>query len=185
MAPRGRRVGLGVAVALVAVSAACSIPSDTAGERTTAPTPTAAAGLGDAPSPTAGASSAAGVPSPADAPSAAVVTDAAFVSPSGNIGCYLTAETARCDIAKKSWAPPPAPDDCDLDWASGVAVGKPGEATFTCAGDTVLGAPDKLEYGQALKAGPIRSDSSSAGMRCENTATGHGFTIAKERYDLF
>ena len=114
-----------------------------------------------------------------------MVTEAAFVSPSGNIGCYLTVDMARCDVAKKSWSAPPAPADCDLDWGSGVTVGKTGEATFTCAGDTVLGAPDKLEYGQALKAGPIRCDSASIGMRCENTTTGHGFTVAKEKYELF
>jgi hypothetical protein len=114
-----------------------------------------------------------------------VVTEAAFASPSGNIGCYLTVEGARCDIAKKSWAPPPAPESCTLDWGFGVAVGKAGEATFTCAGDTVLGAQDKLEYGRSLKAGPIRCDSDSSGMRCENTATGHGFRLAKEQYDLF
>ena len=185
-----RLLGLGVSVALIAVSAACSDSSGTADERVTAPTPTAAAnaGLGDAPSGATSPGAAASTRAPSSAggaPSAAVVTDAAFVSPSGNIGCFLTVDGARCDIAQKSWAAPPAPDDCDLAWGSGVTVGKSGEATFTCAGDTVLGAQDKLGYGQALKAGTIRCDSTSTGMRCENTATGHGFIVAKEKYDLF
>ncbi|BCJ54725.1 hypothetical protein Asp14428_62000 [Actinoplanes sp. NBRC 14428] len=114
-----------------------------------------------------------------------MVTEAAFASPSGNIGCYLTEEAARCDIAKKSWSPGAAPADCQLDWGSGIAVAGTGEATFTCAGDTVLGAKDKLEYGRSLKAGDFRCDSEPQAMRCENEASGHGFTLAKEQYNIF
>ncbi|MEV4707669.1 DUF6636 domain-containing protein [Actinoplanes sp. NPDC049316] len=179
-APGFRRAALGASVALIAALVACSSPS---GTRNEGATPTAASndGLGDAPAPT-------GPSRPAPATTTAaptVVTEAAFASPSGNIGCYLTAEAARCDIAEKSWSPPPAPASCTLDWGFGVTVGRAGEATFTCAGDTVLGAKDELEYGRSLKAGPIRCDSESTGMRCENTTTGHGFRLAKEKYDLF
>ncbi|MEV4638535.1 DUF6636 domain-containing protein [Actinoplanes sp. NPDC049548] len=160
--------------------------SSSSGSRTDpAVTPTAAsnAGLGDAPA--SSASSASSAPSASPVASPQVVTEAAFVSPSRNIGCYLSVDGARCDLAKKNWSAGPAPADCELDWGFGVAVGKTGQANFTCAGDTVLGANDILEYGQALRAGDFRCDSGSAGMRCENEASGHGFTVAKERYDFF
>jgi hypothetical protein len=186
--PGVRRLALTASVVLVAALVACSGPSDTRNDDAATPTVASNDGLGDAPAPndSPGPTDTSPRPGPSTATAApSVVTEAAFASPSGNIGCYLTADGARCDIAKKSWSPPPAPDSCTLDWGFGVAVGKDGEATFTCAGDTVLGARDKLEYGESLKAGPIRCDSASAGMRCENTATGHGFRLAKEQYDLF
>ncbi|MEV8510138.1 DUF6636 domain-containing protein [Actinoplanes sp. NPDC051475] len=159
-----------VVVAIGAAVAACSSPSGTRADSRVTPTAAANAGLGNAPSPSA---------------SARVVTEAAFASPSGNIGCYLSDDGARCDIAKKSWSPGPAPADCELDWGFGVAIGKSGKANFTCAGDTVLGAKDRLEYGRSLKAGDFQCDSASTGMRCQNEKSGHGFTVAKEQYDFF
>lgn len=128
-------------------------------------------GLGDAPSPSTVA--------------AQVVDEANFLSPSGNIGCYLDKTSARCDIAKKTWQPPPAPADCDLDWAAGVSVDQADEARFTCAGDTVLGAEDKLAYGESLRAGDFLCSSDSTAMSCSNTVSGHGFTLAREQYELF
>ena len=114
-----------------------------------------------------------------------MVTEANFLSPSGNIGCYLDKDSARCDIAKKSWTPPAAPADCELDWGSGISVGSSGMATFTCAGDTVLGAKEKLAYGSALRAGDFLCSSDSKAIRCENTESGHGFTMSVAQYNLF
>lgn len=128
-------------------------------------------GIGDAPSPSAVA--------------AQVVDEANFLSPSGNIGCYLDKSGARCDIVRKTWQPPPAPADCDLDWGAGVSVGQADEASFTCAGDTVLGAKDKLAYGESLRAGDFLCSSDSTAMSCSNTVSGHGFALAREQYELF
>lgn len=148
---------LGVTVAL----AACSGPSGTQDRPATT-------GLGDAPTP---------------APK--IVTEAMFRSPSGNIGCYLDAKTVRCDIGKKSWSAPAKPADCELDWGSGLSLQGADEATFTCAGDTVLGAEEKLEYGDSLRAGDFLCSSDSKAMRCENVSSGHGFTLAIARYTVF
>ena len=158
--------GLGLA----AVLAGCSGSGDGAGP--SAPPAAANAGLGAAPA----------------APSVNVtkkVTEAAFRTPSQNIGCYLTAEAARCDIVKKSWDPPPKPADCELDWGNGISVYQEQEAAFTCAGDTVLGAGDVLDYGRSLQAGEFVCDSSSAAMRCSNVSSGHGFTLSVQQYQLF
>lgn len=147
-------------MALAGTLAGCSASADTP-----EPGPATNAALGDAP--------------------AGSVPAAGFVSPSGNIGCYLDEAGARCDIIRKNWEPPPAPDDCSLDWGAGVSVYKAEEASFTCAGDTVLGAENKLEYGKSLRAGDFTCSSSSTAMRCENTESGHGFTLAVEQYNLF
>ena len=170
--------GLGGVITLVAALTACSGSSGTPDPRPTAPVVATNAALGDAPPEPVPAT-------PSLSASPAVVDEAGFVSPSGNIGCYLDRDGARCDIVRKNWQPPPAPDDCDLDWGAGVSVHKAEEASFTCAGDTVLGGKRTLAYGQALRAGDFLCSSDSKAMRCENSASGHGFTLAIEQYNLF
>ena len=138
-----------------------------------APTAAANAGLGAAPTAT---------------PSVNVprkVGEASFQTPSKNIACHLDAESARCDIGQKQWAPPPKPDDCQLAWGNGVAVERGGEATFTCAGDTLLGAGNLLPYGQSLRAGDFLCDSTATALRCSNVGSGHGFTLSVQEYQLF
>ena len=91
----------------------------------------------------------------------------------------------RCDIGRKSWSAPAKPADCELDWGTGLSLQGADEATFTCAGDTVLGAEEKLEYGDSLRAGDFLCSSDSKAMRCENVSSGHGFTLAIARYTVF
>ena len=109
-----------------------------------------------------------------------------FLTPSKNIGCDLRAATVRCDIGHKSWTPPPKPADCRLDWGNGVYLDKTKVANFTCAGDTLLGAPAVvLAYGSAVRAGDFLCDSEVAALHCENEKTGHGFTLSVQDYNLF
>lgn len=108
-----------------------------------------------------------------------------FTSPSGNIGCILDAEHARCDIAERDWAPPPPPSDCPLDYGQGIVV-QPGRgAWFVCAGDTALGGGAPLAYGRSVSAGVLRCDSAESGMTCRDVEDGHGFTISRQGYQLF
>jgi uncharacterized protein DUF6636 len=150
-----------------------------------APTPSAKVGFGDRDGPPAGSVSptSAGSVSPAPAVS---VAEAFFRTPSRNIVCVLTQESVRCDIRNRSWRPIPKPADCGLGWGNGLYVGKTGEAGFTCAGDTVLtSSRQTLEYGHALRAGDLICDSESAGVRCSNEASGHGFTLSAQEYSFF
>jgi hypothetical protein len=110
-----------------------------------------------------------------------------FMTPSDNIGCYLSAKSVRCDIRERNWSPPPKPRYCikfGVDWGQGIGVGSR-KATFVCAGDTVLGGPGELGYGQTAQRGSIVCDSETKGMTCSNGATGHGFFLSRETYRIF
>jgi hypothetical protein len=108
-----------------------------------------------------------------------------FRSPSGNIGCYLDRKVARCDIRTKDWNPP-KPKGCEFDFGQGLSIDRgQRRGRIVCAGDTALNQQArKLAYGKSIKRGRITCRSSAAGMRCVNGG-GHGFRIARQRYELF
>lgn len=107
-----------------------------------------------------------------------------FSTPSGNIGCVMDPEYVRCDIRKRSWEPPPAPSDCELDFGQGIELANETRSHLVCAGDTTLGAQETLEYGETSKVGPYRCISAAAGMTCQ-AQSGHGFFLSKEAYELY
>lgn len=110
-----------------------------------------------------------------------------FTSPSKNIGCYMSRRDTRCDIRNRSWQPPPEPKSCKkigLDYGQGIAIGA-NHAEFICAGDTALGGPKVLAYGQIAQRGPFVCESEPDGMTCSNIHHGHGFFLSKESYRIF
>ena len=113
--------------------------------------------------------------------------DAAFRTPSGNIFCYLTSGQAACGIRERTWTPPPRPADCDEtnDYADHVSV-ESGPAAFSCGTDTPVDPnAGVLPYGQGLVIDAWRCASERSGVTCENTQTGHGFTLNRATYRLF
>jgi hypothetical protein len=124
---------------------------------------------------------------PSEAPTS-IVHREAFLSPTGNIGCMIVAGTsARCDIAKRNWSPPPRPSSCPnvVDFGQGLEVGN-GAARFVCAGDTARDpSSGKLRYGTASQVGAFTCVSRVTGMTCTDSSTGHGFTISVQGYRLF
>ncbi|MBS1880762.1 MAG: hypothetical protein JST31_14725, partial [Actinobacteria bacterium] len=109
----------------------------------------------------------------------------AFVTPTRNIGCVLEERSVRCDIRHHSWPTPRRPKSCELDYGSGVVVGRSGRAQFVCAGDTVLEAGPVLRYGESIRKGRFRCASSELGVRCVNQRDGHGFLLSKQKVHLF
>ncbi|MEV4346131.1 DUF6636 domain-containing protein [Actinoplanes sp. NPDC049596] len=157
-----------LAPALLAVLSGCSLLDDNSSP---SPTPTSS---GPLPSAVAGFGS-----------RVEEVTEATFQSPSKNIVCALTSASVRCDIVDKEWAASPQPEDCLQAWGNGMVL-ESGKADFTCAGDTLAGSSaNTLEYGEALRSGTIRCDSTARAMTCEDEKTGHGFALARATYDLF
>jgi hypothetical protein len=132
---------------------------------------------------------AAGTPRPPEPTGTGKVGPHYFQSPSQNIGCYLAAKGGvRCDIRERDWSPPPEPKFCikaGVDWGQGIGVGEHKKASFTCAGDTTLGGPSTLAYGQTAQRGEYICLSARAGMACENSDTDHGFFLARERYKIY
>jgi hypothetical protein len=117
------------------------------------------------------------------APAGATVS---FKSPSGNIGCALSAKWgARCDIRAHAWKAPKKPDWCDLDWGNGLEVGRRGNGHVVCAGDTVLGGNRVLGYRKSLKRGRFKCTSYRNGVRCINVRNQHGFKLARRKATWF
>ena len=101
-----------------------------------------------------------------------------FTSPSGNVGCFIDAHYARCDVMERDWTPPLRPADCEFDYGQGIGLAPGEEPEFMCAGDTALGGGEPLAYGQSISAGVLRCDSAESGITCRDTKSGHGFAIA-------
>ena len=131
-----------------------------------------------------GAAPAAPAPAPAPVPAPPPPPPVAFSTPTGNIGCSLTPDGARCDIVDRAWDPGPPPADCAATWGAGVQVGPQG-AGLVCAADSVLGTAAPLDYGAVSEVGTFRCTSTEAGVRCEDLATGRGFALARTSYTLF
>ena len=101
--------------------------------------------------------------------------------PSRNIGCGFF-DALRCDIL--SGLNPTPGGDCELDW-TGLMLERDGNASPQCAGDTVFDpeAPI-LEYGRTWSRAGIACVSRETGLRCTN-ATGHGFELARAKWETF
>ena len=180
---------------LAALIAGCGVAGDTtitetqtqastAGE-TTSTAETTSTGESTSTEPTASASS---IPSPPEPTGTGKVGPHYFMTPSQNIGCYLSAKNVRCDIRERDWSPPPEPKYCikfGVDWGQGIGVGQHKKAEFVCAGDTTLGGPGLLGYGQTAQRPPFICLSTQAGIACENSDTDHGFFLARERYKIY
>ncbi len=107
-----------------------------------------------------------------------------FQTPSGNIGCYVDVNAARCDIAKRTWKPTPDENGCTLDYGQGIIVTHD-RAEFVCAGDTTLGGSEILDYGQKVERGEYVCESEPDGVTCSETETGHGFFISRQSFRIF
>ncbi|WP_395312069.1 DUF6636 domain-containing protein [Mycobacterium sp. AMU20-3851] len=108
-----------------------------------------------------------------------------FSSPSGNVGCVMDVGYVRCDIDERAWASPPKPADCDLDYGQGVMLQAGEPAEFVCAGDTTLGRTEVLAYGRSMVRGSLKCDSAETSITCLDRNSGHGFSLAREVYQLF
>lgn len=126
-------------------------------------------------------------PAPVDAPAdTRPGTDAVvFRSPSGNIGCRIAAGEARCDVGEHTWTVPARPADCTGAWAAGAVVTGDAPGALTCATDAIGFDGAVLGYGEAVRLDALTCVSRPSGVRCENAATLHGFTVSRTTFELF
>jgi len=111
-----------------------------------------------------------------------------FSSPSGNIGCDISAESSvRCDIAKYTYQLPRDMEACDFGNRGNALMVEPGHnGYFPCVSDTVLTTSSPvLAYGSTATLGTITCASQKNGVTCKDESSDHGFRIAKASYELF
>jgi hypothetical protein len=107
-----------------------------------------------------------------------------FETPSGNIGCLLTEQGARCDIRQHDWPNPKKPRSCEFDYGS-IEVHAHGRGGYGCISDSVMGIGGVLGYGESIRKGRFECTSEEAGVRCVNRRNGHGFFLSRQSVRFF
>lgn len=111
--------------------------------------------------------------------------DVEFATPSRNIKCLMYEDVVTCDVLDNTWSLPPTPSECGSHFGNSVLLTGTGRGALACSGHMLGGDPAVLGYGKAVEQGGITCTSRRAGLRCSNTATGHGFTVSHAAYDVF
>lgn len=107
-----------------------------------------------------------------------------FTTPSGNIGCTIDAERARCVIKTFDYDPPEPPDGCAMDeWGSIVVANSEG-AGFSCSPAQFPTDGQALDYGQTVSAHGMTCESSESGVTCRSEETDSSFSVARASADF-
>src|SRR5690625_3407086 len=111
-------------------------------------------------------------------PPAAADTES-FTTPSGNIGCTIDEERARCVVESFDYSPPEAPDDCSMAEWGGIVVANHEGAGFSCTPADFPAEAEQLDYGQTLSAHGMTCSSEETGVTCRSDETGAAFSVAR------
>ena len=142
---------------------------------------------------TLGAAAAATVAVAATAAGAATAdAESAYQTPSGNIVCTMgTYQDGRgfvaCEVADHTWAAPPRPAGCHLNWGSRFRLEQGSPVGFDCYGQPLVppGAPtETIDDGHSQSAGTITCDSAPTAISCTDSGTGHYFRVSRDSYML-
>ncbi len=93
---------------------------------------------------------------------------------------------ARCDIQSHTWAAPPKPRWCPVDWGFGVEVTRKKGGRYVCAGDSVVNIKSPaLGPGANVTVGRYTCMVLDTSVRCANDRNGHGFELSADAVSLF
>ncbi|MEE6280393.1 hypothetical protein [Georgenia sp. MJ170] len=106
-----------------------------------------------------------------------------FASPSGNIACSITVDSADCVIAAFTYEPEDA-QQCDDDAAGGHLRVEPAGASMPCDPLVVAGDVPALAYGETITAHGFTCESEESGVSCRHDESGSGFDVARADYEL-
>ena len=119
---------------------------------------------------------------------------AMIVSPSGNIGCDLSAHYAGCGVLSYRSNGTYGKDEAGspkwgFDLSSGGTPQLAGRREGAFSLDEAFrgggSSPQVVEYGQSVTFGSWVCSSEETGMTCRNTETGHGVFLSSGRYETF
>ena len=119
---------------------------------------------------------------------------AMIVSPSGNIGCDLSAHHAGCGVLSYRSDGTYGKDEAGspkwwFDLSSGGTPQLAGRSEGAFSLDEAFrgggSSPQVVEYGQSVTFGSWVCSSEETGMTCRNTETGHGVFLSSARYETF
>ena len=119
---------------------------------------------------------------------------AMIVSPSGNIGCDLSAHYAGCGVLSYRSNGTYGKDEAGspkwwFDLSSGGTPQLTGRSEGAFSLDEAFrgggSSPQVVEYGQSVTFGSWVCSSEETGMTCRNTETGHGVFLSSGRYETF
>ena len=119
---------------------------------------------------------------------------AMIVSPSGNIGCDLSAHYAGCGVLSYRSNGTYGKDEAGspkwwFDLSSGGTPQLAGRSEGAFSLDEAFrgggSSPQVVEYGQSVTFGSWVCSSEETGMTCRNTETGHGVFLSSARYETF
>ena len=119
---------------------------------------------------------------------------AMIVSPSGNIGCDLSAHYAGCGVLSYRSNGTYGKDEAGspkwwFDLSSGGTPQLAGRSEGAFSLDEAFrgggSSPQVVEYGQSVTFGAWVCSSEETGMTCRNTETGHGVFLSSGRYETF
>lgn len=103
-------------------------------------------------------------------------TSYAFQTANHNIACAMAPSGVRCDIKTHTWTAPEKPTTCANDWAGGMQVADK-KASFTCAGDTLLGTGATVGRNTIIRNSGFVCAVVTTTVTCTNPA-GHGFKLS-------
>lgn len=106
-----------------------------------------------------------------------------FASPSGNIVCALTTDSADCVISNFQYEPEDA--DCEDEGAGGHLRVEAAGASMPCEPLVVAGDVPALDYGETTTAHGFTCESAESGVTCRHDESGYGFAVARASYELF
>lgn len=107
-----------------------------------------------------------------------------FVTPSGNIGCTIDAERARCSIKTFDYDPPDPPDGCTMDEWGSIVVANGEGAGFSCSPAAFPTDGQTLDYGESVSAHGMTCESTESGVICRSDETDASFSIARAAADF-
>ncbi|SDI92058.1 hypothetical protein SAMN05444695_11337 [Rhodococcus triatomae] len=115
-----------------------------------------------------------------------------FTSPDGGFQCGIIKLPNRTEAGCQGPTDPipPRPDDCMIDWGSGVRVEDSGPGAFMCAGGLVYTSGDPepdavLPAGATLSKLGYTCSTTADAVTCVNDETAHGFTVAADSNETF